>query len=152
MKIFEASRSLAKLSAQFTAAGLDINQFINAEDETALQAHLASLGEAKVETVVDETALKAAQAKIESFSAALEAAGIKPAASDEKAGLQAADITAAINDRVQLKAAEELAKLGTAPVDAKPKSEAAGQKKTVDPKLTGLARAIAANQLSQAAK
>ena len=165
--LFDRLSPLAAFATQlFSNAGLDLPAMLAAGDADALKSHLATLSAGEGAAAAIEQATKTLQADLTAaqtssataaasltlYVNALEQSGITPQAADEKAGLQASDIAAAINARISLKAAEEMAKLGTPPVDNKPKTEAPGQKKTIDPKLTGLARAIAANQLSQPAK
>jgi len=128
MKIFEASRHLAKLTAQFTAAGLNIEDFIKAEDDTALKAYLASLVPAAV-VATDTKKIEAVEARIVLLTQALATAGIQLKASDEAKGLQASDIQTAIDTRISLKAAELAAQQGTKPVDTDVKPNAAAPKK-----------------------
>jgi hypothetical protein len=110
MKIFQASRSLAALTKQFEAAGLKIDDFINAPDETALQAHIESLRPAAATLTVDCGAISAAAVK--PYAEALQKFGATVKASDEKAGATAADIEAALNARASIKAGEQLNKHG----------------------------------------
>lgn len=139
MKIFEASRNLAKLTAQFKAAGLNVDDFINAEDETALKAHIDSLAPqagaveaalAKAKTAQDEAAKHLAIAT--AYTQGLTAAGIALKPADEAKGLQASDVTAAISGHVSLKGAELAAQQGKVPAvaaEVKPSAPAAAAPK-----------------------
>lgn len=122
MKIFEASRHLAKLTAQFKAAGLNIDDFINADDETALKAHIESLSPqaGAVEAALAKvTAAEGDAAKHKALAAALTqgltAAGIAFKPADEAKGLQASDVQQAVDDRVAAKGAEFAAIHGQVP-------------------------------------
>ncbi len=109
MKIFQASKSLAALEKQFAAAGLKIDDFINASDETALQAHLESLRPA-APAPVDAASARAEAVK--PYVAALAATGVQVKAADEQAGPTAAEIEQALRARASILAAEQLAKHG----------------------------------------
>jgi hypothetical protein len=164
--LFSAAANHAAVDALFTAAGLDLEQMLALKDPAALAAHIesvrvaaaqgapaitaetpavAALIAAAVEAKATEiTAAHATAAALHSaFASGLAAAGIAPKAADAAKGVQATDVSAAINDRVQIAAQEQLAKRGLAqfPVAAPvadpttPKAPAA---------LKGLARTEAA--------
>jgi hypothetical protein len=148
LKIFEASRRLAAITAQFTAAGIDIEPFIAAADETALKAHLDSLkGDASLAEQL--TAAKASvttlTAQVGSFTTALASTGITINASADKPAT-AADIEQAIRARASIMAGDQLAKHGLEqPLAVSPSADpVAAAPQQIDPKLTGLARVTAA--------
>lgn len=103
----------------FAAAKLDFFAAFEAGDENALkvalekQANSADVASA-VEAATSQLQLQvtAAQAKVSAFETALVKFGAQVKASDEKAGITAADIEQAINARVSIKASEQLAKHG----------------------------------------
>lgn len=137
MNVFASSRQLAFVTKLFAAAGLNIQDFIQANDESALRAHLESLkGEeptaaqaalltaAGIQIAAEQKpsdALKAHLAgkdsAIEVFTAGLSAAQVKVVAADAKAGVTAADVKAAIDARVSVAASELTATIGTRPIE-----------------------------------
>lgn len=148
MKIFQASKSLAALTKQFTAAGLNIDDFINATDETALQAHIESI-KAPAAAVVDPAKVAADAAK--PYVTALTKFGANVAVVKEGQTLEG-NVEAALDERASIKAADQLAKHGiTAALPVAPVVDAA-KPAAIDAKLTGLARVTAAIKAEAAAK
>lgn len=161
LKIFEASRRLAAITAQFTAAGLDIEQFIAATDDTALKAHLESQKPSGAAATKDLQAQleqlgaqhSALSAQHGHYTAALAAVGVKLAAADEKAGLTAADIEAGIRARASIMAQEQLAKAGLpAPLPLAPAADATKPAAAAQPELKGLKKVHAAFAAETAAR
>lgn len=182
MNLFTASRSAAFATKLFAAAGLDFAALVSAGDENALKAHLTKAAAAPVvagaltaeevtainaslEKAVKENETLAAQlseqkqlvtrhsALVAAYETALATAKITPKAADAAKGLQASDVTAALNSRISMAAGEELAKHGLTAfpeqtVEADPTKPAAA----TAPKLTGLARTIAALKAESAAR
>lgn len=148
------------LAAAVTAAGLSPAEVAAApgaiKDKIESAVAAAKSGDAitaAIESATAELNSRLAQATAElervtagaaAHSAALAAVGIKPAPATAGAALSQADIESAIRDRVSILAQEQLAKFHlSAPVPvgvpASPAAPAAAA-----PKLTGLARVVAA--------
>ncbi len=94
----------------------------------------------------------AVAAILEPLSATLVASVIKlDACNDDKGAFSADKFKAALTTRISTKASELVAATGGPLLDETPAADATkAAAKTLDPKLTGLARAIAANRLSAA--
>lgn len=159
--IFDKMSPIAAFCAQlFHNAGLDLTAIVAAGDTDALKTKLANVAGADVEKAITE-ATSALQAEIATatetiktvtaraekaeaatlaatqlFTQGLTAAGIAPKPADEAKGLQASDITTAVETHVSLKGAELAAQQGKVPpVAAEVAPSAAGQKKN-EMKLT----------------
>lgn len=135
MNLFAATRAVETLKKQFAAAGLSLDAFVSGGDEFALKAHIeqlvtrataesdgptdeevAAMVDASVSKVLvdaglavsDEQPAAAALSAIvrerDAMKAALATAGIKAAT--------AAELPAALEKRIALRAGEELAKRG----------------------------------------
>lgn len=124
VKIFEASRSLAKLTKQFNAVGLDIDEFINASDADALKARIASIRAATIgqpspiantpgANAKNARQLEIAKANEAVIKSVLTDLGIKWTPANASKGLQASDIARGISEYVNRKAAERAAMMGT---------------------------------------
>lgn len=161
MNIFTATRQLAFIGKLFAAAKLNLDEFVAGNDETALQAHIASLqpvAAAPADTSAKDTEianlksqLSTATTQLVTLNAALTKSGIKAVAADPKLGLQETDLTAAIEARISMKAGELTAALGTKPIEAQVVVDPKAAAKPVDPKLTGIDRTRAAFAAQRAA-
>ncbi len=185
MNIFTATRHLAFVGKLFAAAKLNLDEFIDAGDETALQAALeargtaapsspvavtidagavdaaivAALKGAGVEvkeggTAVDalKSVLAAKDAQLVALTAGLGKSGIVVKAADEKKGVQESDVTAAVDNRISLKAAELNGRLGTPPVAPALNNNPAAAPRADKNELKGLAKVQAAFAAETAAK
>lgn len=121
----------AAIGSEFKSAGIDLKAVL-AGDYASLKKpapDIASAVEAatsalqsQLATAEQNRAVAAAKAGI--FDSALLAVGITPKASDEKAGLTAADVEQAIRARASIMASEQLAKHGLAkPLDLAPAAD-----------------------------
>lgn len=100
-----------QISSEFKSAGLDLKDILNG-NFTSLKkvADIASTIQEATKQLQSE--LDAAQAKLALYETAIFAFGAKIVASDEKAGVTAADIEKALNDRASIKASDQLAAQG----------------------------------------
>lgn len=156
MNIFAATKTLAFVNKLFAAAKLNLDEFVAAGDESALQAHIAaqSTGAAPADTAAKDTEIANLKTQLANSNTAnsdhatrhsaivttLSAAGVKFSAADKPETL-----APALEARISTRAGEELAKRGlrdfpAQTVEADPTKVAA----KVDQKLTGLARTRAA--------
>jgi hypothetical protein len=165
--VFTATRQLAFVEKLFAQAGLKLDDFLASGDDSALQAHLATLAAPAVAApaapaaAVDTAALDSAKAELlsaqgrltaaeQQFAAAsaeltaikagLAAASVKVSPAAGASALTAADVTAAVEGRISVKVAELNGRLGEPPVAAQITNQPATAPKTSLTSATGLAR------------
>lgn len=121
MNIFTATRTLGFVAKLFAAAKLNLDEFVAAGDESALQAHIAAHGAAAgpADTTAKDTEIADLKSQLATAKAAaaehatrhasvvsvLATAGVKFAATDKPEA-----VTAALESRISMRAGEELAK------------------------------------------
>lgn len=114
------SQRFSQISSEFKSAGLDLKAILNGDyaslkktgDLSALVEEGTKLLQSQLTAAQNQVTAHAAT--ITAYTTAIAAIGATVKASDEKVGITAADIEAALNARSSIKAADQLAKHGLA--------------------------------------